>query len=125
MLDVKDILLVLGIIASLVMSILAARGQFKRIPSQNESDDASAVRSYAEAAERISNQNREMANEVDRLRGQMNDLQKKLEEQMTLIQQLKAERDDLKNWAERLVHQLKSHELTPVPLYREVKEMSE
>jgi uncharacterized coiled-coil DUF342 family protein len=124
MLDVKDTLLVFGIISSIVISILAARGQFKRIPSQNDSDDANAVRSYAEAAERISNENREMANEVYRLRDQMNDLRKKLEEQITLIQQLKMERDELKNWAERLVHQLKSHELEPVPFYREAKEIS-
>ena len=123
MLDVKDFLYILGISSSIVLSILAARAQFKRIPSQNESDDANAVRSYAEAAERISNENREMAKEVERLRNQMNELRKELENQGAVVQQLRKERKDLKNWAERLVHQLKSHELTPVAFYNEAKEI--
>jgi TolA-binding protein len=121
-LDVKDILFILGIISSLGISILSARAQFMRVPSQNDSDDASAVRSYAEAAERISKQNQSMAAEVEHLRTQVDEFRKELEKRDAIIQQMKIERDNLKNWAERLVYQLKSHELVPVLFYDGVKE---
>ncbi len=124
-LDVRDIIYIVGIMLSIVISILAARAQFKRIPSQNESDDASAVRSYAEAAERISKQNQTMAQEVEHLRQQVDDFRKELEKRDAVIQQMKIERDNLKNWAERLVYQLKSHELVPVLFYDGVKEPKE
>jgi len=66
MLDTKDILLVLGIVSSLVISILSARGQFNRIPSQNSKDDAYAGKNKVDTIKILQDMVDEKAEELKR-----------------------------------------------------------
>jgi DNA repair exonuclease SbcCD ATPase subunit len=82
--------------------------QVTNLQAQTTTEDAKASESYANASKMV-------ADELVAVRKQMTNLNLALDERDKLIFQLQGDNADLKDWAERLVHQLQSQSFDPVP----------
>lgn len=125
---ISAIVNVLLIIAGGWIMIKKAIPEVQKIRSESSADDASAVESYAHATQMY-------ADELKTVREEMRTLRKELDTKDSIIKQrdeIIAERDkiilgqritidDVTDWADRLVHQVKSLGGIPVP-FRSAKE---
>ena len=85
-----------------------SRSNRKKLNADANSEDASAIESYANAT-------RTYAEEVKNLRTEVAELRNSLDERDAVIREQATHIEDLKDWADRLVHQVKSYGATPVP----------
>lgn len=109
---------IVGIVGAVVAILLPI---LKR-PHELRSMDAMTAKTFAEAAKIEAERAREACDELeafkDAHKGDIALLKKEVEELKVKVAAIEQERDDLKDWAERLVHQLRSHDIEPVPFKR-------
>ena len=109
----------IALIAAVPGFILGAASLYlalRKAPVEIAKTSADGEASRAEAAESYANATATYAKEVASLRTEVSDLRKKLDESDKLKQSLAWQVEDLMDWADRLVHQVKSlGDQPPVP----------
>lgn len=91
-----------------VPGVLAWRGQRRKDQAEASKADAEAASTFQEIANKA-------AIQALGLQKRIADLEARVSEQDSEIRILRCERDDLKDWAERLVHQVQALGGKPVP----------
>lgn len=85
-----------------------ARPEIDKIRSESSSSAADAVESYANAT-------RLYSEEVKSLKEEQKALRKELDDNLLKIRELEVKLDDLSDYVDRLIHQIKSLNAVPVP----------
>lgn len=107
---------VAGVIGSIAAIVLALR----KYPYESRNMDASAAKAYAEAAKSSADRAKEIADEWDAYRKQsetqIENLEKEVRELKISLKVRQEELENLRDWAERLVHQVQSLGAVPVAM---------
>ena len=107
---------IIGVIGSVSAIALALR----KYPFESRNMDASAAKSYAEAAKSSADRAKEIADEFEEYKLETEAELKKLNNEIRSLKIALKERqetlDDLRDWAERLVHQIQSLGAEPVKI---------
>jgi ElaB/YqjD/DUF883 family membrane-anchored ribosome-binding protein len=113
--NIELIMGVLGIVGAAVAIVLPI---LKR-PHEMRNIDAAAAQAYAQAAKLASERAEKACDELDkykeRISNELVSLRTRVDELEELVRTREQEVADLKDWAERLVHQVKSYGGEPVP----------
>lgn len=117
-----DVLTALSFTLSLVTGAGMLYIAIKKYPHETSETDSNAVKNYIEAIERTGKQLTEMQETQDKLRETQRRMQKEIDATKAELAEVKRENSDLKDWAERLVFQVKSFGGTPVPFNKPVKQ---
>lgn len=110
-----DLTLILGIV-SIIGSLAAVLIAILRRPHEVKNLDADTVKKYAEAASSSADRAHDTAVELEEYRKNSEAKIKSLEDKITELEAYKAENESLRNWSERLVHQVISLGGIPVPM---------
>ena len=107
---------IVGIISTITMIFIGLR----KAPKEITQLDANAAKSYADAAESSARRAEQACRELDEYKEKTEGELKLLHDEIAIIKQereeLKLLVDDLQDWAERLVHQVKSLGGDPVKI---------
>ena len=96
-------------LAGVLGGLIAIYATWRKVPHENRGFDASAAEAFEKAATSA-------AERATRLEERIEKLERLTADQETRIETLEAENDDLRDWAERLVHQVQSMGLEPVKI---------
>ena len=97
------------------ISVYNARASRQQLEAQTQHEKASTTNEDAKASESYANASAIMAEQYTKVRQELDQLKAALDERDKIILGLTRNNSDLKNWAERLVHQLQSLDVKPVP----------
>jgi len=109
--SLEEIIVVGGMFVTVIGALVAvysARANLNKTHAETTNEDAQASESYAAAA-------RSFAEEVSKLRLEVKQLRIEMDARDKTIKILTVDKLDLQDWAERLVHQVKSLGAEPVP----------
>lgn len=115
-----DTLQTIGVIIALIASAFTVYANLRKLPIEMRSSDADLSAKYAKLASDTAEENVKLREDVEKLRTEIDtlceqqkadvkDLASKLQEQI-------GRADKFENWARRLVSQLESLDIVPVPL---------
>ena len=105
----------IGSIIAIIISVIAVYLNVKKQPHETNNLDAATVNIVADAIEKYQKIALTSANRLSELETEFYEFRQKTEKE---IRELRQERDDLKDWAQRLVYQIVSLKQQPVPFKR-------
>jgi len=118
----ETIMSILDIMASVIaiaVSVFALYRSYKMVPREMKSTDADTMHTYEQIAELSASRALRTEERITALEKDVESQRQTIELQSIEIEKLKCENIDLKDWAERLVHQVQALGEIPVPFKRE------
>ena len=110
-----DIAVIIGIISA-IGSVSAILISIFKQPHELKNVDADTVKKYAEAASLSADRPQNVVEEFDSYRKLSEERINALQAKVTELEKYKNENEILRDWAERLVHQVQSLGGSPVPM---------
>jgi DNA-binding transcriptional regulator GbsR (MarR family) len=107
-------------LAGLIIALWTVFKGLRTQPHEISQINADTVGKYQEAANRAVEQLLSLEGLLKSTQSELESAKRLIKEQGDMIAKLKSENDDLRDWADRMVHQLMAHEIEPVKLRREI-----